>query len=222
MQSLQISRSCRQARSSRPRRPRTEGFEFSKCRCGSSSIRTTIINEGNDNSVSRLPRKMPVFSISESTASGSRKHNGIVSEPVVAPAFGTESVIQNALSNNCNNQERCTDLCDGVDTDSNSGRSLFTADKSMSPASGRPDELRHPIQHDQTDDMLNITSSSGTKDESVEERRGKRKRKLKVHFDELKFPEKSVRRVRRVKIMRHLGLVAPAGSPYSITHGNAS
>ncbi|KAH7691934.1 hypothetical protein IHE45_01G032000 [Dioscorea alata] len=222
MQFLPISRSCRQARSSTPRRPRTKGSlaEFSNCRCDSSSIRTAVINQGNDNSVSELSREMCVSAHSESTTSGSRKDKGIVRKPIVTPAFQTESVIPNVLTNTCDNRERHPDV-NGVNTGSNSEQLGLMADKSMSKSSGSPDELRHLIQQEQSDDMFNITSSSRTKDECVDEGRGKRKRKLKVHFDELNFPEKSVRRIRRIKIMRYLGLVAPAGSPYSVAHASS-
>ncbi|XP_078446361.1 uncharacterized protein LOC144715304 isoform X2 [Wolffia australiana] len=48
--------------------------------------------------------------------------------------------------------------------------------------------------------------------------KGKRARKPKLHFDDLEFPEISVKRVRRTKIMRHLGLIAPAGSPFYQAH----
>ncbi|KAM0945086.1 hypothetical protein DsansV1_C10g0098781 [Dioscorea sansibarensis] len=193
---------------------------FSNCRCGSSSVRTAVINQGNDDLVSELSREMCISAHSESTTSGSRKCKGIIRKPLVAPAFETQSIIPNVLTNACDNRERHPDV-NRVNIASNSGQLGFTADKSMSKSSASPDELRHSIQHEQSDDMLNITSSSRTKDECVKEGRGKRKRKLKVHFDELNFPEKSVRRVRRIKIMRYLGLVAPAGSPYSIAHASS-
>ncbi|RDY01118.1 hypothetical protein CR513_15593, partial [Mucuna pruriens] len=44
--------------------------------------------------------------------------------------------------------------------------------------------------------------------------RGKRERKRKVHFDEVTLPLKSKRKARQLKIMRHLGLVAPVDSPF--------
>lgn len=78
--------------------------EFSNCRCDSSSIRTAVINQGNDNSVSELSREMCVSAHSESTTSGSRKDNGIVWKPVLTSAFQTESVIPNVLTNTCDNR----------------------------------------------------------------------------------------------------------------------
>lgn len=67
-------------------------------------------------------------------------------------------------------------------------------------------------------DAQNPSNSSRMKDDSVEEGRGRRKRKMKVHFDELSSPEKPPRRMRRVRIMRYLGLIAPVGSPFSPSH----
>eukprot|EP01018_Ginkgo_biloba_P020380 Gb_28235 [translate_table: standard] len=61
------------------------------------------------------------------------------------------------------------------------------------------------------------SSSNRTKDVETEQRRGKRKRKPKVHFDEeVSFSSKSLWKVRRLRIMRHLGLAAPPGSPFSV------
>ncbi|KAH1195291.1 hypothetical protein GmHk_19G055849 [Glycine max] len=58
------------------------------------------------------------------------------------------------------------------------------------------------------------TSTSKTIDDVQEKRRGKRERKPKVHFDEVTYPMKSERKVRRLKIMRYLGLAPPVGSPF--------
>ncbi|XP_077226186.1 uncharacterized protein LOC143859347 [Tasmannia lanceolata] len=69
----------------------------------------------------------------------------------------------------------------------------------------------------QSPDKCNASSSSRTEDDYHEEGRGKRKRTPKVHFDELTFPMKSVKKVRRLRIMRYLGLKAPAGSPFSLS-----
>ncbi|RVW47966.1 hypothetical protein CK203_102275 [Vitis vinifera] len=56
--------------------------------------------------------------------------------------------------------------------------------------------------------------SSRTEDDSIERGRGKRKRKPKVHFDAVALPLKPARKVRRFRIMRYLGLIAPVGSPF--------
>ncbi|XP_026657590.1 uncharacterized protein LOC103698906 isoform X1 [Phoenix dactylifera] len=70
----------------------------------------------------------------------------------------------------------------------------------------------------QNDTCADPSNSSRMKDDDIEEGRGKRKRKMKIHFDELSFPEKPPRRVRRLRIMRYLGLIAPVGSPFSPSH----
>ncbi|KAL9332008.1 hypothetical protein ACSQ67_001618 [Phaseolus vulgaris] len=57
-------------------------------------------------------------------------------------------------------------------------------------------------------------TTSKTIDDFQERRRGKRERKPKVHFDEVTYPVKSERKLRRLKIMRYLGLAAPIGSPF--------
>ncbi|XAR69165.1 hypothetical protein NMG60_11000653 [Bertholletia excelsa] len=72
-------------------------------------------------------------------------------------------------------------------------------------------------QHDQSHDLWNSSSSSRADSPGKEQRRGKRMRKPKVHFDEVPHSLKSVRRVRRFRIMRSLGLAAPVGSPFSLT-----
>ncbi|KAJ4972029.1 hypothetical protein NE237_005128 [Protea cynaroides] len=72
------------------------------------------------------------------------------------------------------------------------------------------------IQRDQSSDRWNASSSSKTEGDYLERGRGKRKRKPKVHFDEVTFPMKSVKKLRRFKIMRYLGLTAPIGSPFSL------
>lgn len=62
---------------------------------------------------------------------------------------------------------------------------------------------------------LKASSSSREKGDETQQRRGKRKRKPKVHFDEeVPFSIRSLRRMRRLRIMRHLGLAAPPGSPF--------
>ncbi|XP_043702963.1 uncharacterized protein LOC122653100 [Telopea speciosissima] len=72
------------------------------------------------------------------------------------------------------------------------------------------------VQLDQSSEKWNASSSSRTEGEYIERGRGKRKRKPKVHFD-VTFPMKSVKKLRRFRIMRYLGLTAPIGSPFSLT-----
>ncbi|KAL6998169.1 hypothetical protein U1Q18_008296 [Sarracenia purpurea var. burkii] len=76
------------------------------------------------------------------------------------------------------------------------------------------DDPNCSIQRDQSPDKWNSSSSSRTENDSLMRRRGKRERKPKVHFDDVTFPLKSVRKVRRFRIMRFLGLAAPVGSPF--------
>ncbi|KMZ62903.1 hypothetical protein ZOSMA_43G00840 [Zostera marina] len=67
-------------------------------------------------------------------------------------------------------------------------------------------------------DKCNDSSSSRTNDDHNIHRRGRGKRipKPKLHFDELTTPEKPIRKLRRIKIMRYLGLSPPAGSPFTL------
>ncbi|PKA58802.1 hypothetical protein AXF42_Ash000895 [Apostasia shenzhenica] len=68
-------------------------------------------------------------------------------------------------------------------------------------------------------DACDSSVSSSTKHGHDEEGgRGRRRRKLKIHFDEISVPDKPARKLRRLKIMRMLGLVAPVGSPFSLSH----
>ncbi|KAK4766319.1 hypothetical protein SAY87_007961 [Trapa incisa] len=78
-----------------------------------------------------------------------------------------------------------------------------------------PDKKTFLNQMQNSSGGLTLSNSTELEDESSERGRGKRKRKPKVHFDEEQnLPLKSVKKVRRFKIMRHLGLMAPLGSPY--------
>ncbi|XP_020591289.1 uncharacterized protein LOC110032098 isoform X2 [Phalaenopsis equestris] len=81
-------------------------------------------------------------------------------------------------------------------------------------------ELRSPTQTDKSPDAskTSISSSSSKDDHDEEGGRGKRKRKTKIHFDEMAVADNPARKLRRMKIMRQLGLAAPVGSPFSTTH----
>ncbi|XP_031482143.1 uncharacterized protein LOC116252176 isoform X2 [Nymphaea colorata] len=79
------------------------------------------------------------------------------------------------------------------------------------------DMLRTPLQlHESPAVASGSASCSSRSEEDCDKRgRGKRKRKPKLHFDETTFSAKSVKKLRRLRIMRYLGLVAPPGSPFS-------
>lgn len=62
---------------------------------------------------------------------------------------------------------------------------------------------------------LNSTNSSKTEHDFLVKERSKRRRKPKVHFDELNVPLKSEKDSRRLRIMRSLGLAPPIGSPFA-------
>ncbi|OVA17939.1 PWWP domain [Macleaya cordata] len=82
----------------------------------------------------------------------------------------------------------------------------------------KPEGLKSSSQHEQPSvapSVICIESSSSRTEDSLEQGRGKRKRKPKIHFDEVTLPMKSTKKVRRFKIMRYLGLTAPIGSPFS-------
>ncbi|KAA8516600.1 hypothetical protein F0562_016894 [Nyssa sinensis] len=82
---------------------------------------------------------------------------------------------------------------------------------------GSTDQPNFPNLPDLSPDKWNSSSSSRTESDCLERGRGKRERKPKVRFDEVIFPLKSARKVRRFRIMRFLGLAAPIGSPFSVT-----
>ncbi|KAM7468237.1 hypothetical protein LguiB_015799 [Lonicera macranthoides] len=84
--------------------------------------------------------------------------------------------------------------------------------------SGSPDGPDCSNRQDQsTGDKCNSSSSSRTEiDYLGRSGRSKRKIKPKLHFDDVTtVPLKSPKKVRRLKIMRSLGLAAPVGSPFS-------
>nr|XP_024402020.1 putative oxidoreductase GLYR1 isoform X2 [Physcomitrium patens] len=62
--------------------------------------------------------------------------------------------------------------------------------------------------------QANGTGQQTPEDEGTEQRRAARKRKPKVLYEEERVPRKPERRLRRLRIMRQLGLAAPAGSPF--------
>lgn len=90
---------------------------------------------------------------------------------------------------------------------------------SCRPLFRSPDGTNNSNEQDQSSDKCNSSVSSRTENEAFERRRGKRTRKPKLHFDETTFSlSSSVKKVRRLRIMRYLGLTAPVGSPFSLTH----
>ncbi|XP_058212758.1 uncharacterized protein LOC131324696 isoform X3 [Rhododendron vialii] len=76
------------------------------------------------------------------------------------------------------------------------------------------DDPNCSITRDRSPDKWNSSSSSRTESDCMERRRGTRERKPKVHFDEVNFSLKSMRKDRRFRIMRFLGLAAPVASPF--------
>lgn len=79
-----------------------------------------------------------------------------------------------------------------------------------------PDVLMDSNHQGQLHDKWNSLSSSRKGDDFHAGGRGKRKRKPKVHFDEVALPIKTKRNGRRVRIMRSLGLIPPSGSPFTV------
>ncbi|KAF6167733.1 hypothetical protein GIB67_017228 [Kingdonia uniflora] len=80
-----------------------------------------------------------------------------------------------------------------------------------------PDGRNGQGEPEQLSDKLIESSSSRTENDHLEKGRGKRKRRTKVHFDEVTCPTKSLKKLRRFRIMRYLGLTTPTGSLYSLT-----
>ncbi|EXB75917.1 hypothetical protein L484_022594 [Morus notabilis] len=72
----------------------------------------------------------------------------------------------------------------------------------------------HSDQQDLSSDKSTLSVLSRTEDDFLERGRGKRKRKPKIHFDDIIFELKPERKIRRLRIMRYLGLTPPAGSPF--------
>ncbi|XP_062167262.1 uncharacterized protein LOC133873556 [Alnus glutinosa] len=75
------------------------------------------------------------------------------------------------------------------------------------------DGPNHSDQQDEFSDKW-TSSISSRADDFLERGRGKRERKRKLHFDEVTCPMISAKKVRRLRIMRYLGLTAPIGSPF--------
>ncbi|KAL5546039.1 hypothetical protein UlMin_005726 [Ulmus minor] len=69
-------------------------------------------------------------------------------------------------------------------------------------------------EQDCASDKSTLSTSRRAEEEFIERGRGKRERKPKLHFDEIAYLMKPDRKVRRLRIMRHLGLTPPAGSPF--------
>ncbi|XP_044498457.1 uncharacterized protein LOC123220325 isoform X2 [Mangifera indica] len=78
-----------------------------------------------------------------------------------------------------------------------------------------PDRSNLSVQQDQLSGKWTSSTSSGLVTNLPKRGKEKRERKPKIHFDEVTFPLKSSRKIRRFKIMRYLGLIAPIGSPFS-------
>lgn len=67
---------------------------------------------------------------------------------------------------------------------------------------------------DQSPDKGNSSSSSRAGSDYIGRGRSKRERKPIARFDEVTYPLKSSKKLRRFRIMRFLGLAAPVGSPF--------
>ncbi|XP_020698523.1 uncharacterized protein LOC110111126 [Dendrobium catenatum] len=97
--------------------------------------------------------------------------------------------------------------------------SKYGNDRLRTSESRSAGEIRSPTQQDKSPDASKTSISSSSKDDHDEEGgRGKRKKKTKIHFDEMAVADNPARKIRRLKIMRLLGLAAPVGSPFSPTH----
>ncbi|XP_030440109.1 uncharacterized protein LOC115662065 [Syzygium oleosum] len=82
-----------------------------------------------------------------------------------------------------------------------------------------PDEANNLDRGDPYSGGCIISNPRSIEDDSSEKGRGKRKRKPRSFFsDDLYSPSRSPRKVRRYRIMRYLGLMAPVGSPYSVNN----
>ncbi|XP_030541113.2 uncharacterized protein LOC115748679 isoform X2 [Rhodamnia argentea] len=82
-----------------------------------------------------------------------------------------------------------------------------------------PDEANNLDRVDPYSGGCIISNPRSIEDDSSEKGRGKRKRKPRSFFsDDLYSPSRSPRKVRRYRIMRYLGLMAPVGSPYSVNN----
>ncbi|KAF8005600.1 hypothetical protein BT93_K0020 [Corymbia citriodora subsp. variegata] len=82
-----------------------------------------------------------------------------------------------------------------------------------------PDEPNNLDRADPISGGCIISNPRSIEDDSSEKGRGKRKRKPTSFFsDDLYSPSRSPKKVRRYRIMRYLGLMAPVGSPYSFNN----
>ncbi|XP_065855107.1 uncharacterized protein [Euphorbia lathyris] len=85
---------------------------------------------------------------------------------------------------------------------------------SYGPLGRSVDESSHPSQQDEPCDKCTSSISSRTESDVLERRKSKRIRKHKLRFADVVFPLKSATKVRRLRIMRYLGLTPPVGSPF--------
>ncbi|WCJ34429.1 hypothetical protein M5689_015740 [Euphorbia peplus] len=79
---------------------------------------------------------------------------------------------------------------------------------------GSADESSQPSQQDEPCDKCTSSISSRTESDVLERRTSKRIRKGKLLFADAVFLPKSPTKVRRLRILRYLGLVPPVGSPF--------
>ncbi|XWS59597.1 hypothetical protein CRYUN_Cryun08bG0135800 [Craigia yunnanensis] len=86
--------------------------------------------------------------------------------------------------------------------------------KSCRQLPGSPDSSSHSYQQDQKSGKRTSSTSSKTGSNLVKQGGSKKERKPKIHLDDVRFPLKSGKEARRLKIMRYLGLAAPMGSPF--------
>ncbi|XVE96568.1 hypothetical protein REPUB_Repub02eG0233900 [Reevesia pubescens] len=86
--------------------------------------------------------------------------------------------------------------------------------KSCRQLPGSPDSSTHSDQLDRKSGKRTSSTSSKTGSNVVKQGGSKKERKPTIHLNDATFPLKSGKGGRKLKIMRHLGLTAPVGSPF--------
>eukprot|EP00257_Ricinus_communis_P016602 XP_015574829.1 uncharacterized protein LOC8283960 isoform X1 [Ricinus communis] len=79
---------------------------------------------------------------------------------------------------------------------------------------GCSDGSKQTCQQNQSSGKRTSSISSRTESDYIGRRKSKRKEKFKICYDEVAFPPTAARKVRRFRMMRYLGLIAPTGSPF--------
>ncbi|KDP29201.1 hypothetical protein JCGZ_16590 [Jatropha curcas] len=114
-------------------------------------------------------------------------------------------------------EERCCNTMDNFQDALKQALKRVEGLSSREQLIGSPDGSEQPYKQDQSSNEQTSSLASKTGSDFLKTRKGKRKQKPKICSSEATFPPKSAGKVRRFRIMRYLGLIAPVGSPFCLT-----